>query len=179
MFRRFAILATTLSFLLCMGLCTVWARSYSASEQLGVCYHVRFTPGNQDARGTYWLSYSTYDTFTMISDNGGITLETGFGGGPGRVPSWRPHVRRGAGPRPRFFRFGTGTIGAHHLWGFQTIYPVPVAALLLLPAIRVARLFRKWMRRRRLISSGCCTVCGYDMHVTPDRCPECGTAAAI
>jgi len=47
------------------------------------------------------------------------------------------------------------------------------------PISSVGLLLRQRIRKRRLIRSGQCPICGYDLRASPDRCPECGALPEV
>jgi hypothetical protein len=66
-------------------------------------------------------------------------------------------------------------------WEWRVYLPAWLLAVVtaVLPSAIVWRLWKKLRdRRRRQTGSGWCKECGYDLRATPDRCPECGTAAS-
>ena len=85
------------------------------------------------------------------------------------------------GPRRASFDFA-GVYYRHFTWpghypgGSYWTLTIP----LLYPLLLSAALPLAWLaaRVRRHRKNGICRRCGYDLRVTPERCPECGTPAA-
>lgn len=69
-------------------------------------------------------------------------------------------------------------------WTGQTPSPpsyirvaTPLGVLAFLSSLMPIAFVALWVRRLRRCDAGRCIDCGYDLRATPDRCPECGTAA--
>jgi hypothetical protein len=62
-------------------------------------------------------------------------------------------------------------IGTIELWSISLQYWFLYVLFAIAPAWCAAAILHK----RRKKQAGFCTVCGYDLRATPDRCPECGT----
>jgi len=62
----------------------------------------------------------------------------------------------------------SGFLLAASFWSIALISFAP-------PALFVALRLRRFLNRRSRRHRGLCPICGYDLHASPDRCPECGT----
>jgi len=99
----------------------------------------------------------------------------------GDTPHWFAHIWQAQSGTPGGFRWdGLGfgyavgrTSGGNVIDAWTIPHWFVILAFGSWPAAR-------WIRRRRFAKRhpGGCRVCGYDLRATPDRCPECGAAAA-
>jgi hypothetical protein len=178
--RRLLNLVTLLSLLLCLAVCALWVRSV-----WGFCDAITAT------RASSWTAYSCENTLCLqrVFKVGGPSAasasvlpasnrwQVGLGGkvyGPRyhQMMSTRsPHVGGfspdvSSGPYDAWSRTEVRFLAFPH-W-------VVAALCAVVPLARLA----VGVRDRRRHATGLCPRCGYDLRATPDRCPECGTAAS-
>jgi hypothetical protein len=172
MTRRLLNLLTALSLLLCAAVCLLWVRSYSTSQFVGWSDPFRFL-GALSMHGLLRFEHGTYPNDEQGWSHVSYPTPASEPGLWGEV---RALDRRGGWLR----RLGIASARtSYHADGKQVWRALYVphwllaAPLLLAPLERLRRTLRSRRRRR----AGLCAHCGYDLRVTPGRCPECGTEA--
>jgi hypothetical protein len=179
-------LATAVSLGLCVAVGVLWVRSGTHYERLGLQHsrwpqpnavHSLFLEGSSYS-ATLGFSllredYASADFVTRYSEDTralyppGLKLQKSS-----QTVTSEDSIPLGFGP-PGFAAYHGG--GADmEFWGFSVPDWLPTIVLLVLPTLWLYR-FIKARRIRRL---GLCPTCGYDLRATPQRCPECGAAAA-
>ena len=187
-FQRYSLNAlVAISLILCIATAVMWCRSYRVLDSLRRLS--RYTPEDakrlieEDKLATQDDELALKDgdldmlyLHSVESRRGGFECESYDMGCPVRsyqgplnkwvlehqeiTPDW---PRADGWPRLRRNQYGI------HV---QIPYWLVTVVLFALPAGRLSAWGRQFRRRRR----GLCTVCGYDVRASPDRCPECGTA---
>jgi hypothetical protein len=195
--RRFARIllnaATVLSLVLCVATAVVWVRSYYVCDAIAWTHgglRLEVPPGEalpmvRRTTLTHWFVFASRGRFAVgrIRQESRATINTEMG------------VRHRAFPPPRSDLIepnGAASFNVHRI-GFQLLRSTrrdasgwdaewagmaPAWFLLALFGLSAWRLWTASARRRRADSAAAaarrCTVCGYDLRATSDRCPECG-----
>ena len=154
--------AAWVSLVLCLAITAVWVRSYWRADSIGRIGQAR-CPGIISMPGSLSFDITRADPgnerpgprpyYYWVTSR--ATRQSGITVGDKRVRFWF-HINA---------RFGYGFVIVPH-WALA-------ALLAVLPLLW----WRRSRRGRLLLLRGCCGRCGYDLHATPDRCPECGTVA--
>jgi hypothetical protein len=180
--RPFNVLAVV-SLVLCIASAGLWVRSYWYADGIARV-DAASTLNATSNRGELVIRRDTYNNvFVGGGKQGWITGHWHATNTPrapvGAGERWDYHLlgfawrARGDGASPPGVRAGT------FWWPYWEVV-VPDAAVVALLAIATALAIRGWRndRRNHRRASGQCVRCGYDLRATPDRCPECGMAAA-
>jgi hypothetical protein len=192
---RIARVLLFISTVLCLACVILWIESYRLSHSI---YH---------ESGRYSRNVLTERVWSAIADSGEVLCYIAWTGqanpGPAALESqrvharilehrtlppgetwkhWKPHI---VGPFGFSYRYRNLADDAPDTYGndgnkvswVEITFPLwaAVALFALLPSIAAIRAsIRRWRIRRLL-----CTMCGYDLRASKDRCPECGTPIVL
>jgi len=169
--RIFLNLLTIGSLVLCLACAGLWVRSHLRLDIVR-----RVPPAGGD--GVRWA-------LRLWSGGGGVAVdrtpltpwmgpELTREGVRWSADGRRPILYAGGGVPTRLgFGHASGGAGEWRWWVIVFPWWLPTGLFAALPVTRGAL----FIRRRRRNLEGHCRHCGYDLRATPDRCPECGTAA--
>jgi hypothetical protein len=184
--RKLFTLAAVASAVLCIALCVLWVRSYWYED-----YAIRGSASGvrtfRSREGTIVLSINDVPYMHSSWQSGLIDRNRPWGlpSPSSPAPAWEHLYRLGfthrysvaapnANATARFAAIGRPVPPMTHLRYIGVPYWLMVALLGAGPVLRIVASFARRRRQHR----GYCRTCGYDLRATPDRCPECGAAAA-
>lgn len=178
MVGRLFTLLSALSLVLCVATCALWARS---------CFRVDTVYWTNEMWSGWGVSSKRGEVVVSVRHLHGLNNgpeRFRYIGGPGSASvmmlpygmvrrSWAGFYVSDAGGR-EVNPFGS-YIWSDHYYAVPDWFIVVISGLGSFRSVRwCARRFRDGRRRAR----GCCAACGYNLRATPERCPECGTAAS-
>jgi len=171
-----------LSLLLCVAVCALWMRSYSVVDRIRVGYWgYHPLPRHPEAVAGQCAVLVRYPAGSNVSVYYDVCLgspRNAYAVRPGRGGSRWVHDTIDLHP-PRSAASAESVAGFSLRRGQSFIdVRIPDYALLCATAVMPAFVGTWRARRRRRVVAGLCRHCGYDLRATPDRCPECGAAAA-
>jgi hypothetical protein len=157
---------TVLSLILCLATVGLWVRSYWKENSLDYCH----------------LS-GQFGTLALYSELGRIHAHR-FEFDPDHVSPMKRWVyqsqlslRDPYVPRPMFQveRYDPNAYASRAVWSLLFPHWLPALLFAVAPACWLLGPWRRQAKRGKL---GLCLNCGYDLRASPERCPECGTAAS-
>jgi hypothetical protein len=171
--------ATVTSLVLCAGTAGVWVRSslgtddsiyvhtrasrYRLDSENGAIVISRFVAAPADRARRAVAFYSGNDNYELRHYGVENSEEDGRASG-----MW-------AGEPGSYALLGLGVRPKPNWAGATAVVRLP--DWFVLATVGSPLLVRLLKRRRARASRGLCTVCGYDLRASPERCPECGTVA--
>ncbi len=184
--------SSTLSLLLAIAFLSIWIRSHYVEDYCETNYKFKFSlgDGKVDCR-TLRLTFDSTNGLLRISSLdaslGHYTIQQAEIFRESEIVSWshvKPHVEPlkwlRTGPEGRLNRLGfyfwRGEQPKQRIILMRVIgipWWAPTILFSILPITTIVFTFL----RRRPRTKNLCPTCGYDLRATPDRCPECGTAA--